>query len=159
MVGHGGSSAGLHLTDPTSPIPSHCASIVATSTLRVNLAFDELGLFMYFFDLTSHSLTCLLVHAYEILQEGMTSRSPWFQGCHVASLMMPSLDKMSRASRVPTCFRECGLPSNASPGTSRCHLASMIASTSEKNGFIFQGCHVTELSVNELSNVLFLLAL
>ena len=36
MVGHGGSSAGSYLADPTSPIPSHCASIVATSTLRVN---------------------------------------------------------------------------------------------------------------------------
>ena len=35
MVGHGGSSASSYLTDPTSPIPSHCASIVATSTLRV----------------------------------------------------------------------------------------------------------------------------
>ena len=35
MVGHGGSSAGLYLADPTSPIPSHCASIVATSTLTV----------------------------------------------------------------------------------------------------------------------------
>ena len=37
MVGHGGSSAGSYLADPTSPIPSHCASIVATSTLRVNM--------------------------------------------------------------------------------------------------------------------------
>ena len=36
MVGHGGSSAGSYLTDPTSPIPSHCASIVVTSTVRVN---------------------------------------------------------------------------------------------------------------------------
>ena len=36
MVGHGGRSAGSYLADPTSPIPSHCASIVATSTLRVN---------------------------------------------------------------------------------------------------------------------------
>ena len=35
MVGHGGSSAGSYLADPTSLIPSHCASIVATSTLRV----------------------------------------------------------------------------------------------------------------------------
>ena len=35
MVGHGGSSAGSYLADPASPIPSHCASIVATSTLRV----------------------------------------------------------------------------------------------------------------------------
>ena len=37
MVGHGGSSAGSYLADPTSPIPSHCAPIVATSTLRVNV--------------------------------------------------------------------------------------------------------------------------
>ena len=36
MVGHGGSSAGSYLADATSPIPSHCASIVATSTVRVN---------------------------------------------------------------------------------------------------------------------------
>ena len=36
MVRHGGSSAGSYLADPTSPIPSHCASVVATSTLRVN---------------------------------------------------------------------------------------------------------------------------
>ena len=35
MVGHGGSSAGSYLTDPTSPIPSPCTSIVVTSTLRV----------------------------------------------------------------------------------------------------------------------------
>ena len=41
MVGHGGSSTGSYLANPTSPIPSHCASIVVTSTLRVNklLAF------------------------------------------------------------------------------------------------------------------------
>ena len=38
MVGHGGSSAGSYLTDPTSPIPSHCASIVTTSTVRVKLS-------------------------------------------------------------------------------------------------------------------------
>ena len=36
MVRHWGSSAGLYLADPTSPISSHCASIVVTSTLRVN---------------------------------------------------------------------------------------------------------------------------
>ena len=36
MVGHGGSSAASYLADPTSPIPSHCASIAMTSTLRVS---------------------------------------------------------------------------------------------------------------------------
>ena len=40
MVGHGGSSAGSYLADPTSPIPSHCASIVATSTVRGNFVQD-----------------------------------------------------------------------------------------------------------------------
>ena len=36
MVGYGGTSAGSYLADPTSPIPSHGASIVVSSTLRVN---------------------------------------------------------------------------------------------------------------------------
>ena len=36
MVEHGGSSAGSYLADPTSSIPSHCASIIMTSTVRVN---------------------------------------------------------------------------------------------------------------------------
>ena len=37
MVRHGGSSAGSYPADPTSPIPSHCASIVVTSTLKHNI--------------------------------------------------------------------------------------------------------------------------
>ena len=41
MVGHRGSSAGLYLADPTSPIPSHCASIVVTSTVRVNILVTD----------------------------------------------------------------------------------------------------------------------
>ena len=53
MVGHGGSSAGSYLADPTSPIPSHCASIVATSTLRVNIILNDIlhvsSLSTYFF--------------------------------------------------------------------------------------------------------------
>ena len=40
MVGHGESSAGLYLADPTSPIPSHCASIVATSTVTVKTVYE-----------------------------------------------------------------------------------------------------------------------
>ena len=44
MVGHGGSSAGSYLADPTSPIPSHCASIVVISTLRVNFSPDSADL-------------------------------------------------------------------------------------------------------------------
>ena len=48
MVGHGGSSAGSYLADPTSPIPSQCAVIilfksapelVVASTLRVKNNF------------------------------------------------------------------------------------------------------------------------
>ena len=44
MVGHGGSSAGSYLVDPTSPIPSHCASVAVTSTLRVNLFCSVLSM-------------------------------------------------------------------------------------------------------------------
>ena len=40
MVRHGGSSAGSYLADPTYTIPSHCASIVVTSTVRVNCLFQ-----------------------------------------------------------------------------------------------------------------------
>ena len=52
MVGHGGSSAGEVVpgssADSTSPIPSHCASIVVTSTLRVNKQF-QFFIFLFFF--------------------------------------------------------------------------------------------------------------
>ena len=41
-VGHGGSSAGLYLADPTSPIPSHRASVVVTSTVRVDTFLFQL---------------------------------------------------------------------------------------------------------------------
>ena len=41
MVRHGGSSADSYLADPTSPISSHSASIVVTSTLRVNCTADR----------------------------------------------------------------------------------------------------------------------
>ena len=42
MVGHGGSSAGSYLADPTSTIPFHYASIVVTSTLRVNMIVQSM---------------------------------------------------------------------------------------------------------------------
>ena len=48
MVGHGGSSASSYLADPTSPIPSHCASIIVTSTLRVKYYLVP-GLFLTLF--------------------------------------------------------------------------------------------------------------
>ena len=37
MVRHGESSACSYLANPTSIIPSHCASIVVTSTVRANI--------------------------------------------------------------------------------------------------------------------------
>ena len=58
----GGSSAGSYLTDPTSPVPSHCASIVATSTLRVNCSSS-----FYFQDITQQQLCSLTaVHLVEV---------------------------------------------------------------------------------------------
>ena len=53
MIGHGRSSAGSYLADPTSPIPSHCASIVATSILRLNFLQVNLQSFNMIFDLAT----------------------------------------------------------------------------------------------------------
>ena len=36
MVGHGGSSAGSYLADPTSPIPSHCVVIILFKCVAVH---------------------------------------------------------------------------------------------------------------------------
>ena len=55
MVRHGGSSAGSYLTDPTSPIPSHCASVAMASTLRVNRDSDcTSNCSLYFYQETLH---------------------------------------------------------------------------------------------------------
>ena len=47
MLGHGGSSAGSYLADPTSPIPSHCAVIILFQSVAVHqlswLALQELS--------------------------------------------------------------------------------------------------------------------
>ena len=60
MVGHGGSSAGSYLADPTSPIPSHCASIVVTSTLRVNMPmhWDLYKCLVWVWQRMLHSVLC-----------------------------------------------------------------------------------------------------
>ena len=55
MVGHGGSSAGSYVADPTSPIPSHCASIAATNIYKLILAMD----FIYMYWLVGW-LSCLM---------------------------------------------------------------------------------------------------
>ena len=47
MLGHGGSSAGSYLADPTSPIPSHCTVIILFQSVAVHqlswLALYELS--------------------------------------------------------------------------------------------------------------------
>ena len=63
MVRHGGSSAGSYLADPTSPIPSHCASIVMTSTLRVN----RKGVNQETLDLPKFALLASLVFTHQMI--------------------------------------------------------------------------------------------
>ena len=60
MVGHGGSSTS-YFADPRSPIPSHCASIVATSTLRVNFSLKETHTHDF------HGLQLLLIMFYVLI--------------------------------------------------------------------------------------------
>ena len=56
MVGHGGSSAGTYLADPTSPIPSHCASNVVTSTVGVKYALMEVFTHAQSLNMTNESM-------------------------------------------------------------------------------------------------------
>ena len=62
MVGHGVSSAGSYLADPTSPIPSHCVSIVVTSTLRVKISCNgQVGNLEHFSESTWSKILTLCV--------------------------------------------------------------------------------------------------
>ena len=65
MVGHGGSSAGSYLADPTSLIPFYSASIVATSNLRVNALVCKLQHYRMHFRMF-----------YIYVQETLASRQP-----------------------------------------------------------------------------------
>ena len=66
MLGHGGSSAGSYLADPTSPIPSHCAVIILLKSVPVNqLSRLELKQYSFIFQLT------------KILSAGLWSVDPW----------------------------------------------------------------------------------
>ena len=82
MVGHGGSSASSYLADPASPIPSHCASIVATSTLRVK--YGTAGCLMI-------NGTWVVVMEYQFLEQ--VAEPPWNLGGIWVSLteLFPSL--------------------------------------------------------------------
>ena len=72
MLGHGGSSAGSYLGDPTSPIPSHCAVIILFQSVAVHhlpcLALQELKCHIYqwhVFDAPSGDKVGMLTHTYE----------------------------------------------------------------------------------------------
>ena len=58
MLGHGGSSAGSYLADPTSPIPSHCAVIILFQS--VALLRDTVFI---------HALACLAGPILALLRE------------------------------------------------------------------------------------------
>ena len=108
MVGHGGSSADSYLADPTSPIPSHCASIVVTSTLRVNA---EVGL-----------IACLCSWAMGLDQKFMSSNgnnseqkeSISFDWLHIishsvitAKSNMNTWMVLNASVYLPRCYGEC----------------------------------------------------
>ena len=73
MVRHRGSSAGSYLANRTSPIPSHCASIVVTSTLRVKTSLyikttECRTLYKRQFKVDSHHLQSTHPHKYITLK-------------------------------------------------------------------------------------------
>ena len=83
MVGHGGSRAGSYLADPTSPIPSHCASIVTTSTLRVNCCSD----YTMLSSVSSYNKTLVMtllvgtVGSYVVKEVLLGTRGSWGMSC------------------------------------------------------------------------------
>ena len=74
MVGHGGSSAGWYPADPTPPIPSHCASIVAISTLRVNYHVQSV-------EIWKHNVECADFMQRFVLQVMCRHKSPIVGKC------------------------------------------------------------------------------
>ena len=65
MVVHGGSSAGSYLANPTSSIPSHCASIIATSTSRVNI-FWPILIWEHLFKHCMPNILRMLLHMFVV---------------------------------------------------------------------------------------------
>ena len=89
MVGHGGSSAGSYLADPTSPIPSHCASIVATSTVRIK--FDLLSLVLWV-DIRFHfdtGFTVCFEWPWWLIFKVLEAVGPWVYWPHLGSHLCP----------------------------------------------------------------------
>ena len=58
MARHGGSSAGLYLADPTSLIPSHCASIVALAPRVKHIVTRNLSIIWTWFYHIIHTMSC-----------------------------------------------------------------------------------------------------
>ena len=102
MVGHGRSSAGSYLADPTSPIPSLCASIVATSTVRVNIVCQCFYSITFFF-----AVQCLwyMLHCLECLQETMRNCSIYLVNTDKKILLYMSLHNIGEGGwRYLLCF-------------------------------------------------------
>ena len=87
MVGHGGSSAGSYLANPTSPIPSHCASIVATSTLRVNWMWNSLCM-KFFVSSSWNSAWIVMICLLSCPLAGATGKIGWAFGLGLDRLAM-----------------------------------------------------------------------
>ena len=71
MVGHGGSSAGSYLADPTSPIPSHCSVIILFKGVPVHqlswLALQELIFLQAVGDALTAAFSSDLLKGYPLL--------------------------------------------------------------------------------------------
>ena len=106
MVGNGGSSAGSYLADLASPIPSHCASIVATSTLRVIYLPSSTAPNVSNNDAKMH--TCLSVSTfapYDVPKELATSFPP-MPNAKIKAIMKPVMTIHSWSGGIETMVIE-----------------------------------------------------
>ena len=89
MVGHGRSSAGSYVADPTSPLPSHCASIVVTGTLRVNQYLSQLFLLIILQHCKKVILHCKWAKLYAFLIiKRLPSLIKQFAGFHLNAIWL-----------------------------------------------------------------------
>ena len=141
MVGHGGSSAGPYLADPTSPIPSHCASIVTTSTLRVNITESVLhAVFMRSCCglVKAHNLAFVkLRFSWIVIRAKFLSSScqtPYF---HYSNTLMYHRIWATNTSAL-SCYLMAGKSGNP-PRTTHSFLPSLVMSGLYQN--LFCSCH------------------
>ena len=103
MVGHGGSSAGSYLADPTSPIPSHCAEIIlfknCPSASIVMTSTSQSKAFYYGIEAPRHICTLC-----KVCFEQQNTHLKWNVVCHEFGVNHPAEENHAIITCILTHF-------------------------------------------------------